>query len=551
MASASLQGQTLGKYRILEPLGRGGMARVYRGYHPQLDRYVAVKVLRPDLVDDAEFLARFQREARSVAGLRHPNIIQVYDFDVQDGIYYMVIELLEGDTLKAWLNNYRASDECMPLGDIVHILLNVLDGLAYAHGEGMIHRDIKPANIMLTSSGQAVLTDFGIAQIVGGTQHTVSGALMGTLNYMAPEQGLKGACDARSDIYSLGIVFYEMLTRSIPFDADTPLAILMKHLNDPLPLPRQVDPSIPESFERVVLKTLAKQAGDRYQTASEMAKALYAAAKHAQVDIPARVSSIPVLGADQLSDSVIILSGTARADIRDMHFADAETDTTLDDRLAQERAASITGARVDPVQADSKGAVSRDAVSQQSVSNQTDPEQVSLAQIVPARALSQFFSDLVQQRIFQLQIPAGVAIPVGVGFAVAFNLGAVWLSGLLGNWAIFEIGWPIELLVAACALAFMMYSTSTVWLLIPTWILMGNGLLFSYCSLTNNWQHWAFLWPAEPLLLATAVIVTIQLARRRDFARRLSRPLGCGLVATCSLWSLVVAIGAMVVGLFR
>jgi serine/threonine-protein kinase len=204
MIPTSLKGQTLGKYRVLEPLGRGGMARVYRAYHPQLDRYVAIKVLRSDLVDDEEFLARFRREAQAVAALRHPNIVQVYDFDVEDGVSYMVMELLEGDTLKARLNDYRVRDEGMPWGDSVRITLDVLDGLAYANSEGMTHRDIKPANILLTRRGQAVITDFGIAQIVGATQHTAAGALMGTLNYIAPEQGLEGQSDARSDIYSLG-----------------------------------------------------------------------------------------------------------------------------------------------------------------------------------------------------------------------------------------------------------------------------------------------------------------------------------------------------------
>jgi len=235
MAPASLEGQTLGKYRVLEQLGRGGMAQVYRGYHPQLDRYVAIKVLRPDVAEDEEFIARFGREARAVAALRHPNIVQVFDFDVQDDVPFMVMELLEGDTLKTRLADYRARGEHMPPGEAVRILLDVLDGLAYAHSEGMIHRDLKPANILLTRRGQAVIADFGIAQIVGGTRYTMSGALLGTLNYMAPEQGMEGRSDARSDIYSLGIVFYEMLTQRTPFDADTPLAILMKHLNDPLP----------------------------------------------------------------------------------------------------------------------------------------------------------------------------------------------------------------------------------------------------------------------------------------------------------------------------
>ena len=243
--ATSLEGQTLGKYQVLEPLGSGGMARVYRGYHPQLNRYVAIKVLRSDLVEDELFLQRFKREAQSVATLRHPNIIHVHDFDVQEDTYFMVMELLDGDTLHTRLNDYRIRDEQMPYGEMVRILLDVLNGLDFAHHEGMIHRDIKPANILLTKRGQAVVADFGIAQIVGGTQHTVSGALLGTLNYMAPEQGLKGISDARSDLYSLGVVMYEMLTRHPPYDADTPLAILMKHVNDPLPLPRTIDPLIP------------------------------------------------------------------------------------------------------------------------------------------------------------------------------------------------------------------------------------------------------------------------------------------------------------------
>jgi tRNA A-37 threonylcarbamoyl transferase component Bud32 len=339
MAPASLEGQTLGKYRVLGPLGRGGMAQVYRAYHPQLDRYVAVKVLRSDLVEDEEFLARFRREARAVAALRHPNIVQVFDFDVHGDIYYMVMELLEGDTLKTRLNDYRARQEMMPSGEVVRILLDVLDGLAYAHSEGMIHRDIKPANILLSRRGQAVVADFGIAQIVGGTQYTVSGALMGTLNYMAPEQGLESHSDARSDIYSLGIVYYEMLTQRTPFDADTPLAILMKHLNDPLPLPRQVAPAIPEPFERVVLKALAKRPEERYQSAAEMAQALRQAAEAAGVELPARISlPLSFTTVQAPAESVAVLSGTAREKIADAGFAADDTDGTLGQRLAAERA---------------------------------------------------------------------------------------------------------------------------------------------------------------------------------------------------------------------
>lgn len=271
---ASLEGQTLGKYRILQALGRGGMAQVYRAYHAALDRYVAVKVLRTDLIEQADFLERFRREARAVSALRHPAIVQVFDFDVQDDLYYMVMELLEGDTLRARLNAYRTRGEFLPLSEIVRILQDVLDGLDYAHHEGVIHRDLKPSNILLTRRGQAVLTDFGIAQIVGVTQHTVSGALLGTLHYMAPEQGLEGVCDARSDLYSLGIVLYEMLTGAPPFDAETPLAILLKHLNAPVPPPRQVNPGLPPVLEQIVLKALAKDPAERFQSAAEMRAAL-------------------------------------------------------------------------------------------------------------------------------------------------------------------------------------------------------------------------------------------------------------------------------------
>ena len=334
VAANSLEGQNLGRYRIVEPLGRGGMARVYRAYHPQLDRYVAIKVLRSDLVEEEEFLARFRREAQAVAALRHPNIVQVFDSDVQDDHYYMVMELLEGDTLRTRLNDYRAREERLPLGESVRVLLDVLDALAYAHDQGMIHRDVKPANILLTRNGQAVLTDFGIAQIVGGTRYTATGALMGTLAYMSPEYGLEGECDERSDIYSLGIVLYEMLTGDPPFDAETPLAILMKHVNDPLPMPRKSDPTIPKALERVVLKALAKKPHDRYQSAVEMAKALRAAARKSRLTIPPNISlPLSFTAAEAPSESVAVLSGAARDKGLAVELAAVDTDAGLDLRL--------------------------------------------------------------------------------------------------------------------------------------------------------------------------------------------------------------------------
>jgi serine/threonine-protein kinase len=491
MTPASLEGQTLGKYRVLEPLGRGGMARVYRAYHPQLDRYVAIKVLRSDLVEEKEFLARFRREAQAVAALRHTNVVQVFDFDVQGDVYYIVMELLEGDTLKTRLNDYRVRGEQMELGEMVRVLLDVLDGLAYAHSEGMIHRDVKPANILLTRRGQAVVADFGIAQIIGGTRHTVSGALMGTLNYMAPEQGFEGRSDVRSDVYSLGIVLYEMLTGSPPFDADTPLAILMKHLNDPLPLPRQIDPTIPEPFERVVLKALAKRPEERYQSAEEMAQALHRAAEEAGVELPAHISlPLSFTTAEAPSEPVAVFSGPAREKIQEAQFAADDTDETLGQHLAAEGA---------------EGKQARGG--------------------------------------------AGTAILGAILLVIIGNLCMLTIAKLTDNWQIFEQGWPIEIFFVSWGLCVIMYTTFSVWLLIPIVSTLGTGILLTYCSLTGNWDHWSFLWLFEVWSIIISVVVTIGLARHKGLARGLSRPLALlfSLVSIAGVIGVALSVGLGIV----
>lgn len=506
MSPASLEGQTLGKYRVLDPLGRGGMAQVYRAYHPGLDRYVAVKVLRSDLVEEEEFLVRFRREARAVAALRHPHIVQVHDFDVQDGIYYMVMELLEGDTLKARLNDYHIRGEQMPAGEMVRILLDVLDGLAYAHSEGVIHRDIKPANIMLTRSGQAVLTDFGIAQIVGGTRHTAAGVLMGTLNYIAPEQGLEGHSDPRSDIYSVGIVFYEMLLGKPPFDADTPLAILMKHLHDPLPLPRQVDPRIPEPFERIVLKALAKQPEERFQSAEEMAQTLRQAAGEIGLELPERISlPLSFTTAESPVESVNVISGTARERVTDAGFAAEDTDISV----GPAPAAAPTVDRVE-------------------------------------RVRQAWLRSSAQLERFQGKHGVGKAILAALGLLVVGNLLIVSIGGMLNDWSIFGRGWPIEMLWVGAGLALIMYAAAARWLIIPVALVLGNGVLMSYYSLTNWWHHWTFLWPLEPFLLAAAIVLTVWLVRRGEAGRQVARNLGGYLVQISLLWSAVVAVIAIV-----
>ena len=264
--------QTLGKYELRERIGRGGMAEVYKAYHASLDRYVAVKVLHPFLGEDAEFKERFEREARNVAQLRHPNIVQVYDFeyDSERELYYMVMEYVDGPTLRTRIRYLQAHGELMPIREAVNIVHKLANALAYAHSRGMIHRDIKPGNIMLDTEGRVVLTDFGIARIVGGVSATASGSMVGTPAYMSPEQGLGQAGDNRSDIYSLGVVLYQLLTGTTPFDADTPIAIVLKHVNEPLPPPSSLNADLPPELERILYKALGKDPEDRYQTIETM-----------------------------------------------------------------------------------------------------------------------------------------------------------------------------------------------------------------------------------------------------------------------------------------
>jgi serine/threonine-protein kinase len=265
-----LIGRTLGKYQILARLGRGGMAEVYKAFQPSLDRYVAVKVLHSFMAEDKEFLGRFRREAKNVAALRHPNIVQVFDFDVQDELYYMVMEYLDGPTLRTRLEALHQRGERMPLRDTLRIIRDVGSALAYAHAHGVVHRDVKPANVILESSGRVILTDFGVAKMLTGTQYTQAGTVLGTPAYMSPEQGQGQPGDGRSDIYSLGVMLYEMATGRLPYDADTPLAVVMKHVHDPLPLPRSVLPELPESLERVILRALAKDPAQRYDRVEAM-----------------------------------------------------------------------------------------------------------------------------------------------------------------------------------------------------------------------------------------------------------------------------------------
>lgn len=247
------------------------MAEVYRAYHESLDRYVAIKVLHAFLAEDDEFRVRFEKEARNIAKLNHAHIVQVYDFDYAPDrdSYYMVMELIDGITLKDRLFEMAGDGKKLPLEETLRIVKESASALAYAHRRGMIHRDVKPANLMIDQDNRLVLTDFGIAKMLNSKQLTVSGGMIGTPAYMSPEQGLGEPGDERSDIYSLGVIMYQLLVGALPYDAETALGVILMHVNDPVPDVRVFDPEIPLSIQRIVNRSMAKDSDKRYQTAEE------------------------------------------------------------------------------------------------------------------------------------------------------------------------------------------------------------------------------------------------------------------------------------------
>ena len=273
-------GKTVGKVRIEKYLARGGMAEVYLGTHLTLDRPVAVKVLHSYIEEDPDLLARFQREAKVVAGLRHPNIVQIYDFDAVDGHPYIVMEYLKGPALSTYLRGLHKRGGRIDHHQVARLLKALTASLDYAHEQGVIHRDIKPANILLhgkadeipldqplTNDVEAVLSDFGLVRIANTASQTASGMVSGTPAYMSPEQARGDPIDHRTDIYSLGIVLYEMLAGRVPFEADSTLSVIYKQINDPPP----PIPGISPAVQKVIDRALAKDPANRYPTSRNMA----------------------------------------------------------------------------------------------------------------------------------------------------------------------------------------------------------------------------------------------------------------------------------------
>ena len=260
----------------MEQLGQGGMATVFKAYHPNLDRYVAIKVLHPAFKQDPQFTERFQREARVVAKLDHPNIVPVFDYADHNGQSYLVMKFIEGETLKGVIDRHWPSKE-----QILGIVQSVGSALAYAHSQGVLHRDVKPSNVLLADSGNVYLADFGLARMAEAGESTLSGdQLLGTPHYISPEQARgEKDLDAGTDIYSLGIVLYQLAVGRVPYNSDTPFSIIHDHIYTPLPMPRSINEKIPEDLELVLLKALAKDRNDRFSSVQELVDAFDSAAR--------------------------------------------------------------------------------------------------------------------------------------------------------------------------------------------------------------------------------------------------------------------------------
>jgi putative two-component system response regulator len=311
-----VEGFALGPYRIVAPIGRGGMATVYRAHHSALDRDVAIKVLPDFFAEEESYRERFQQEARSVARLKHPNILNVFDYGQVDGISYLVLELVEGGTLTDRLGTPMA------LEDVVRLLRPIASALDHAHSQNILHRDIKPSNILIQKDGTPVLADFGLARMVGSTQRlTATGTVLGTPEYMSPEQATGETLGPPSDQYSLAIVAYEMLTGRLPFQADTPVAVLISQMSKAMPPTRELEGKLSGHIEDALRRGLAKAPADRYPTASQFVAALTPAAWTGGSPTDLKAAKSPRRGAQSV---LVVDDGAANRELIEACLADVD-----------------------------------------------------------------------------------------------------------------------------------------------------------------------------------------------------------------------------------
>jgi eukaryotic-like serine/threonine-protein kinase len=291
-----LIGHEIDGYLIEKLLGKGGMARVYRGQEMRLGRYVAIKVIEPQARTNPEYTARFQKEARAVAQLQHPHVVSIYRFGEINGLFYMVMQFIDGTDLGWILKDFAHDNELMQHEDVLRITSHIGSALDHAHSKGVIHRDVKPSNVMLDKEGRAILTDFGLALVqTEGTR----GEIFGTPHYIAPEQAVTSAgVVPQSDQYSLGVVLYEMLTGGLPYDGTSPMDVAMAHMSEPLPSPLERNPDLHPAFVSVLERVLQKEPSDRYPTCAALVADLERAIRQ-QVELPSTLSRVSMLGVSE------------------------------------------------------------------------------------------------------------------------------------------------------------------------------------------------------------------------------------------------------------
>ena len=274
---SNLIGKQIGKYILQELLGEGGMGQIYKAHHPTLERDVAIKLIHIHRASDSTIVDRFRREAKVVAALRHPGIVQVYDFEVEDDVFYMVMEFVNGETLGHRLTSIDAQGGQLPLAEALRLFRLITEAVAYAHNRGVIHCDLKPHNVMLTTGEQPILTDFGISKFINGERLTGSDEILGTPHYMSPEQGSgQWGIDARTDVYALGVMLYELTTGRLPFSGDTSMSVMYKHINEYATPPCVINPNLPKAVEQIIQKAMAKDPTQRYSSAQELLAAIEA-----------------------------------------------------------------------------------------------------------------------------------------------------------------------------------------------------------------------------------------------------------------------------------
>ena len=298
-----LEGKLLGnRYEIIEKIGNGGMATVYKAKCHVLNRYVAVKILKDEFTTDQEFIKRFEVEAQAAASITHPNIVSVYDVGKDGNLYYIVMELIQGKTLKEIILEEHGP---LPWKWSINIAIQIASALEVAHKNNIVHRDVKPHNIIITEDGVAKVTDFGIAKAVSNSTITAFGTTIGSVHYFSPEQARGGYTDAKSDIYSLGVVLYEMLTGKVPFDADTPVSVALKHIQEEPIAPKQLNEKIPQAANDIILKAMRKDTNLRYQSVTLMLKDLKQVLKDPDGDFVDNLEYVPDMETRKISTKEI------------------------------------------------------------------------------------------------------------------------------------------------------------------------------------------------------------------------------------------------------